>query len=125
MVNQEYKKMLDGKSVIRELSEYAAKRGKEIGYENVFDFSLGNPSVPVPESFTRAMIDLLQKEDPMLLHGYTPSLGNQEYKEKITIDEYWEKIRYSCENQLIPEKHIAEYCATYESLYDGEKLFTI
>ncbi len=83
MVNQEYKKMLDGKSVIRELSEYAAKRGKEIGYENVFDFSLGNPSVPVPESFTRAMIDLLQKEDPMLLHGYTPSLGNQEYKEKI------------------------------------------
>lgn len=48
----------------------------------------------------------------------------EDYKEKITIDEYWEKIRYSCENQLIPDKHIAEYCATYESLYDGKKLFT-
>lgn len=83
MVNQEYKKMLDGKSVIRELSEYATKRGKEIGYDNVFDFSLGNPSVPVPESFTRTMISLLQNTDPMLLHGYTPSLGNQEYKEKV------------------------------------------
>lgn len=47
-----------------------------------------------------------------------------DYKEKITIDEYWEKIRYACENHLVPDKHIAEYCTTYESLYDGEKLFT-
>lgn len=51
-------------------------------------------------------------------------LSMVDYKEKITIDEYWEKIRYACENHLIPDKHIAEYCATYESLYDGEKLFT-
>lgn len=51
-------------------------------------------------------------------------LSMQDYKEKITIDEYWEKIRYACKNHLIPDKHIAEYCATYESLYDGEKLFT-
>lgn len=49
-------------------------------------------------------------------------LSMQDYKEKITIDEYWEKIRYACKNHLIPDKHIAEYCATYESLYDGEKL---
>ena len=37
MINESYKKMLQGKSVIRELSEYAIARGKEIGYENVFD----------------------------------------------------------------------------------------
>lgn len=49
-------------------------------------------------------------------------LSMQDYKEKITIDEYWEKIRYACKNHLIPDKHIAEYCATYESLYDGQKL---
>ena len=46
MINEEYKAMLGGKSVIRELSEYATSRGAEIGYQNVFDYSLGNPSVP-------------------------------------------------------------------------------
>ena len=47
MVAQKYKDMLQKKSVIRTLSEFATKRGQEIGYENVFDYSLGNPSVPV------------------------------------------------------------------------------
>ena len=40
MINEDYKAMLGGKSVIRELSEYATARGVEIGYENVFDYSL-------------------------------------------------------------------------------------
>ena len=44
MINEQYKKMLEGKSVIRQLSEFATARGKEIGYENVYDYSLGNPS---------------------------------------------------------------------------------
>ncbi len=83
MINQEYKDMLGAKSVIRELSEYATGRGKEIGYENVFDFSLGNPSVDVPKEFTDEMIRLLQTENTMTLHGYTPSLGNAVYKEAI------------------------------------------
>ena len=61
MINEHYLEMLGHKSVIRELAEYAAVRGKEIGKENVFDFSLGNPSVPAPESFTDAAIRLLQK----------------------------------------------------------------
>lgn len=83
MINQEYKEMLSGKSVIRELSEYATARGKEIGYENVFDFSLGNPSVPAPNEFTDEMVHLLLEKDPMEIHGYTPSLGNPVYKKKI------------------------------------------
>ncbi len=83
MINESYKNMLGAKSVIRELSEYATARGKEIGYENVFDFSLGNPSVEVPEEFTKEMIRLLQTENTMTLHGYTPSLGNPLYKENI------------------------------------------
>ncbi len=57
MINEAYKAMLGGKSVIRELSEYATARGAEIGYENVFDYSLGNPSVPCPQSFTDVMAD--------------------------------------------------------------------
>ena len=48
MLAGKYVDMLTKKSVIRELSEYAVARGREIGYENVFDYTLGNPSVPVP-----------------------------------------------------------------------------
>lgn len=75
MIAEHYEKMLQGKSVIRELSEFAAQRGKEIGYENVFDYSLGNPSVPVPAAVTQTMLRLLQEKNPMELHGYSPSLG--------------------------------------------------
>lgn len=75
MINEAYKAMLGGKSVIRELSEYATARGAEIGYENVFDYSLGNPSVPCPQSFTDEMIALYQEAEPVALHGYSPSLG--------------------------------------------------
>ncbi len=64
MISEKYKAMLGGKSVIRTLSEFAAKRGTEIGYENVFDYSLGNPSVPVPKEFTDCCIRLLQEKDP-------------------------------------------------------------
>ena len=83
MLVQKYRDMLSGKSVIRQLSEFATARGKEIGYENVFDYSLGNPSVPVPKEFTDAMVNLLQTEDSITLHGYSPSLGIYAVREKI------------------------------------------
>jgi len=75
MVSEDFKSMLSGKSVIRMLSEFAVARGEEIGYENVFDYSLGNPSVPVPKVFTDTCISLLQSGDPMALHGYSQSQG--------------------------------------------------
>lgn len=85
MIAQEYKKMLEGKSVIRELSEFATERGKVIGYENVYDYSLGNPSVPVPKEFTEVMTDLLANKSPMEIHGYSPSLGIPSVREKIAV----------------------------------------
>ena len=63
MLVQKYKDMLSGKSVIRQLSEFASARGRQIGYENVFDYSLGNPSVPVPRDFTDGMIELLSTRE--------------------------------------------------------------
>ena len=74
MIAQRYKDMLSGKSVIRQISEWSTARGTEIGYENVFDYSLGNPSVPCPEHFTKTCIDLLQTKEPVTLHGYSPTL---------------------------------------------------
>lgn len=83
MIVQKYKDMLGMKSVIREISAYANARGKEIGYENVFDYSLGNPSVPVPERFNTVIKTLLDTREPLALHGYSPSHGLPEVREKI------------------------------------------
>ena len=83
MINQIYKEMLHGKSIIREQSEFATELGNKIGYENVFDYSLGNPSVPVHEAYTEAMIDLLKTKSSSELHGYSPSLGNTEVRAKV------------------------------------------
>lgn len=83
MINQKFLKMLGHKSVIRELSEYATARGKEIGYENVFDYSLGNPSVDAPKEYNEAAIRMLQEMPSMQLHGYSPTLGIPEVKEKV------------------------------------------
>ncbi len=83
MINEQYKAMLSGKSVIRELSEYATARGKEIGYENVFDYSLGNPSVPVPKAFNDKLCELLTTRPSMEIHGYSPSLGISSVREKL------------------------------------------
>lgn len=83
MIVQKYKDMLSGKSVIRQLSEFATARGAQIGYENVFDYSLGNPSVPVPREFTDRMIHMLATREPNELHGYSPSLGITSVREAI------------------------------------------
>ena len=83
MLVQTYVDMLSKKSVIRNLSEYAVARGKEIGYENVFDYTLGNPSVAVPDKVNQTMIELLQTKSSMELHGYSQSLGIPEVRAKV------------------------------------------
>ena len=83
MLVQKYKDMLSAKSVIRQLSEFATARGKEIGYENVFDYSLGNPSVPVPQEFTDSMVHMLTTRETNELHGYSPSLGITSVREAV------------------------------------------
>lgn len=83
MVNEHYKGMLKGKSIIRELSEYATERGKQIGYENVFDYSLGNPSVPTTQDYTDSMVDMLRTQDPIAIHGYSPSLGIESVRQTV------------------------------------------
>lgn len=83
MINKSYKDMLQGKSIIRELSEYATARGKEIGYENVFDYSLGNPSVPCTQDYTDTVIDMYKNDNPMAIHGYSPSLGIEDVRTAV------------------------------------------
>lgn len=85
MINAAYQSMLTGKSVIRELNEYANDISTHpyLRPEDIFDFSLGNPSVPVPAAFNARIKDLLDHGDPMLVHGYSPSLGIPSVREKL------------------------------------------
>lgn len=83
MLVQKYRDMLSQKSVIRQLSEFATGRGKEIGYENVFDYSLGNPSVPVPREFTDTMVQMLATRESNELHGYSPNPGITSVREAV------------------------------------------
>ena len=64
------------RSVIRELFEYGTRRKQEIGAENVFDFSLGNPSVPAPEAVHAELVRLLNETPAVELHGYTTAAGD-------------------------------------------------
>ncbi len=64
------------RSVIRELFEYGKQKAAEIGAENVFDFSIGNPSVPSPASVNETAAKILHEMDPVLLHGYTSAQGD-------------------------------------------------
>lgn len=70
-------------SIIREIFEYGKKRKREIGDENVFDFSLGNPSVPAPSIVNEALAELLTDIDPVKLHGYTSAPGDLSVRSAI------------------------------------------
>ena len=83
MLAERYKKMLSQESMIRQIFMYGKKRGAEIGYENVFDYSLGNPSVPCPLAFTAAMQKLLAEKEPVALHGYCPNQGDPDFRRAV------------------------------------------
>ena len=71
------------RSEIRELFEYGKKRKAEIGEENVFDFSLGNPSVPCPEEVNEAIVSLVRSGNSVSLHGYTSAQGDKGVRDAI------------------------------------------
>lgn len=64
------------RSVIRETFEFGKKRAVEVGAENVYDFSLGNPSVSPPQIVEDTLLSLLKEEDATALHGYTSAQGD-------------------------------------------------
>lgn len=74
MISKKYSAMLNNTSIIREFAQYASKRAAEIGAENVFNYTIGNPSVPTTDDFNRGLIDLIQNADSLALHGYSPTL---------------------------------------------------
>ncbi|MBQ7714903.1 MAG: pyridoxal phosphate-dependent aminotransferase [Clostridia bacterium] len=74
------------RSVIRDIFEYGNSRRREIGAENVYDFSLGNPSVPAPLEVDDAIKDLLDNFGSTALHGYTSAVGDESVRSAIADD---------------------------------------
>lgn len=89
MLNEKMRDLGARRSVIRELFEYGKKRKAEIGAENVFDFSIGNPSVPAPDAVNETLRTLLSEKDPVTLHGYTSAQGDAGVRRAIA--DYIEK----------------------------------
>ena len=71
------------RSTIRELFEYGKQQAAIVGKENVFDFSIGNPTVPAPECVKEAILELLEKEKSDILHGYTSAQGDFEVRKGL------------------------------------------
>ena len=86
MLNEKNVNLGKVRSTIRELFEYGKKRKAEIGDKNVFDFSIGNPSVPAPEEVKNALIDLIENTDPVELHGYTSAQGDYSVRSSVAED---------------------------------------
>ena len=83
MINEKMRMLGAKRSVIRELFEYGKVRKSEIGEDNVFDFSLGNPSVPSPDCVNKGLINLINEESPISLHGYTSAQGDAGVRQAI------------------------------------------
>ncbi len=86
MYNESTYRLGSKRSTIREIFEYAKKRRAEIGEDKVFDFSIGNPSVPAPSEVNEA-IERIVKETPSVeLHGYTSAQGDKEVRDTIAAN---------------------------------------
>lgn len=86
MISQKMTELGKKSSVIRELFEYGKKRKSEIGAKNVFDFSIGNPSIPAPQKVEKTIKNLLDTTDPVALHGYTSAAGDMGVRRAIAED---------------------------------------
>jgi aspartate aminotransferase len=74
------------RSVIRDLFEYGCRRAAEVGRENIFDYSLGNPSIPSPDYVNQSIREILADTDSLAIHGYTSAIGDFATRKAIADD---------------------------------------
>jgi aspartate aminotransferase len=76
MLSKEMVELGSKKSTIREIFEFGKRRAAVVGRDNIYDFSIGNPNVPAPVSVKNAILDILENENPTMIHGYTSAQGD-------------------------------------------------
>ena len=100
MISKKMEQMVANSSAIRAMFEEGNRLAKLYGSKNVFDFSLGNPNVPAPEAVKKAILEVLEDEDPIALHGYTNS--NAGYEDvRLAVAEHLNArfdTHFHCEN---------------------------
>ena len=74
------------RNTIMELADHGRRRAAVVGKENVFDFSIGNPSVPTPQEVSDAILEIVQNVDPLAVHGYTSTMGDPRTRAAIAED---------------------------------------
>lgn len=110
MINKKMADLGNQPSVIREIFEYSLRRKAEIGAENVYDFSLGNPSIPAPKIVDDTIKEIAESGDSVALHGYTSAQGAMPVREQIAQNI---KKRFGCEAEA---KNIYITCGAAASL---------
>lgn len=83
MISEKMKPFVENNSAIRMMFEEGNRLRAKYGAENVFDFSLGNPSVPAPDCVRQAIIELVNEENPTTLHGYMSNAGFEDVRQTI------------------------------------------
>ena len=86
MLNQNMYDLGAMRSCIRELFEYGLKQAAAVGRENVFDYSLGNPSIPAPDLVNASIQDIVEHESTLAVHGYTSAAGYDGVRKAVADD---------------------------------------
>ena len=124
MLNEKAYQLGSKRSSIRELFEYAKLRSAEIGAENVFDFSIGNPSVPAPEKVNQTIKKLVDETPSVLLHGYTSAQGDKTVRDTIAKN-YTARfgVELSGDDLYMTCGAAASLIITFKALTSGETEF--
>ncbi len=83
MISEKMKPFVENNSAIRAMFEEGKKMAAVYGKENVYDFSLGNPSVPAPAAVKQAILAILEEEEEGMVHGYMSNAGFEDVRETI------------------------------------------
>ena len=117
MINEKAYALGANRSCIRDLFEYGRARAAIVGKDNVYDYSLGNPSIPSPDYVNQAIRDVLEDMDSLAVHGYTTAVGDFETRRAIAEDL---NLRYAAgirpEDLFIGSGAAPELCAVFSAL---------
>ena len=121
-MNEKMHKLGTNRSIIRELFEFSKAKKLEIGSENVFDFSIGNPSVPPHPSINETLVEIIQSYDPCYLHGYTSAQGDLEVRQFIAsnLNERF-NTNYDANMLYMTCGAAASLCITFKALVESSK----
>ena len=120
MYNEKMRYLGSVRSVIRELFEFGKKRAQEVGADKVYDFSLGNPSVPAPKCVNDTIKELVENYPSTLLHGYTSAQGDASVRKAIAdyINERF-NVGVNADSIYMTVGAAASLCITLRALNEG------